>query len=104
MRLVNRVFDTPESLRDGVRAIAADIAGKAPLAVRGVKEMIGYARELACPVPARGPFLLWGSGTGTLNCLSAAMVAINASRPLRMASSTVSPSDMQPQKSVYSIR
>jgi len=45
MRLVNRVFDTPEALRDGVRAIAAAIAGKAPLAVRGVKEMIGYARD-----------------------------------------------------------
>ncbi|MYN46865.1 crotonase/enoyl-CoA hydratase family protein [Pseudoduganella sp. FT93W] len=45
IRLVNRVFETPEALREGVRAIAAEIATKAPLAVRGVKEMITYARD-----------------------------------------------------------
>ncbi|GAB2839825.1 crotonase/enoyl-CoA hydratase family protein [Pseudoduganella ginsengisoli] len=45
VRLVNRVFESPEALRDGVRAIAAEIAAKAPLAVRGVKEMITYARD-----------------------------------------------------------
>lgn len=45
IRLVNRVFETPEALREGVRAIAAEIAAKAPLAVRGVKEMITYARD-----------------------------------------------------------
>ena len=43
--LVNRVFDTPEALRDGVREIAAAIAAKSPLSVRGVKEMLGYARD-----------------------------------------------------------
>ena len=45
MRLVNRVFDTPEALRAGVRAIAATIAAKSPLGVRGAKEMLNYARE-----------------------------------------------------------
>ncbi|MTV38260.1 crotonase/enoyl-CoA hydratase family protein [Duganella radicis] len=45
MRLMNRVFDTPEALREGVRAIAADIVAKSPLSVRGVKEMISYARD-----------------------------------------------------------
>jgi enoyl-CoA hydratase len=45
MRLVNRVFESPEALRAGVRAVAAEIASKAPLAVRGVKEMITYARD-----------------------------------------------------------
>ncbi|MYM38889.1 crotonase/enoyl-CoA hydratase family protein [Pseudoduganella sp. CY13W] len=45
IHLVNRVFETPEALREGVRAIAAEIAAKAPLAVRGVKEMITYARD-----------------------------------------------------------
>jgi enoyl-CoA hydratase len=45
IRLVNRVFDSPEALREGVRAIAAEIASKAPLAIRGVKEMITYARD-----------------------------------------------------------
>jgi len=45
IRLVNRVFETPEALRVGVRAIALEIASKAPLAIRGVKEMITYARD-----------------------------------------------------------
>ncbi|NYE63901.1 enoyl-CoA hydratase [Duganella sp. 1224] len=45
MRLVNRVFDTPEALRAGVRAMAEQIAARSPLAVRGVKEMISYARD-----------------------------------------------------------
>jgi len=44
IRLVNRVFETPEALREGVRAIAIEIASKAPLAIRGVKEMITYGR------------------------------------------------------------
>ena len=43
--LVNRVFDTPEALRDGVREIAATIAAKSPLSIRGTKEMIVYARD-----------------------------------------------------------
>jgi enoyl-CoA hydratase len=45
MQLVNRVFPTPEALREGVRAIAAAIAAKSPLAIRGAKEMLNYARD-----------------------------------------------------------
>jgi enoyl-CoA hydratase len=45
MRLVNRVFESAEALRAGVREIAAQIAAKSPLSVRGVKEMISYARD-----------------------------------------------------------
>jgi enoyl-CoA hydratase len=43
--LVNRVFDTPQALAAGVREIAATIAAKSPLATRGVKEMLNYARD-----------------------------------------------------------
>jgi enoyl-CoA hydratase len=43
--LVNRVFDSPEALREGVRAIAVSIAAKSPLGIRGTKEMINYARD-----------------------------------------------------------
>lgn len=43
--LVNRVFDSAEALEGGVRDIAATIAAKSPLAVRGSKEMITYARD-----------------------------------------------------------
>jgi enoyl-CoA hydratase len=43
--LINRVFDTPEALLQGVMQIAGEIAAKSPLAIRGTKEMILYARD-----------------------------------------------------------
>lgn len=43
--LVNRVFDSREALYTGVRDIAATIAAKSPLSIRGTKEMITYARD-----------------------------------------------------------
>ena len=45
MHLVNRVFDSREALYAGVREIATTIAAKSPLAIRGTKEMITYARD-----------------------------------------------------------
>jgi enoyl-CoA hydratase len=45
IRLVNRVFESREALRDGVLEIAASIAAKSPLSIRGTKEMINYARD-----------------------------------------------------------
>ncbi len=45
MRLVNRVFESREAMQGGVRDIAKTIAAKSPLSVRGVKEMITYARD-----------------------------------------------------------
>ena len=43
--LVNRTFDDQASLLDGVFAIAAEIAGKSPIAVAGTKEMLSYMRD-----------------------------------------------------------
>ena len=43
--LVNRVFDTREAMREGVLEIAATIAAKSPLSIRGAKEMMNYARD-----------------------------------------------------------
>jgi enoyl-CoA hydratase len=43
--LVNRVYDSREALHTGVREIAATIAAKSPLAIRGIKEMLNYARD-----------------------------------------------------------
>jgi enoyl-CoA hydratase len=43
--LVNRVYDGSESLRAGVAQIAATIAGKSPLSIRGIKEMAVYSRD-----------------------------------------------------------
>lgn len=42
---VNRVFPDRETLYEAVHAIARDIAGKSPLAIRGTKEMLLYARD-----------------------------------------------------------
>lgn len=43
--LVNRVYESREALYAGVQEIAATIAAKSPLSVRGSKEMITYARD-----------------------------------------------------------
>ena len=43
--LVNRVFESREALYAGVHEIAASIAAKSPLSIRGSKEMITYARD-----------------------------------------------------------
>jgi 2,4-dienoyl-CoA reductase (NADPH2) len=43
--LVNRVFDTPEALLEGVMTLAHAIAAKSPLAVRGTKEILNHARD-----------------------------------------------------------
>lgn len=42
---VNRVYDDKETMMKEVTAIAHDIASKAPLAVRGSKEMLLYTRD-----------------------------------------------------------
>ncbi|WP_422013532.1 crotonase/enoyl-CoA hydratase family protein [Roseateles sp.] len=47
--LVNRVFDSREALQAGVRDIAASIAAKSPLSIRGTKEMLNYARDHSVP-------------------------------------------------------
>ncbi len=43
--LVNRVFDNPSALLEGVLQIAHAIASKSPLAIRGTKDMLNYARD-----------------------------------------------------------
>ena len=43
--LVNQVFATQAEMLDGVRAIAAEIARKSPLAVTSTKHLLNYGRE-----------------------------------------------------------
>ena len=45
MGLVNRTFADAGALREGVTAIAAAIAAKSPLTVRGVKQVLNYSRD-----------------------------------------------------------
>jgi enoyl-CoA hydratase len=43
--LVNGVFTSPEALTIAVNEVAITIAAKSPLAIRGTKEMLNYARD-----------------------------------------------------------
>ena len=43
--LVNRTYADHAALLEGVMALAAEIAAKSPLAIRGTKEMIRYMRD-----------------------------------------------------------
>lgn len=43
--LANRIFPSRDSLLAGVWELAATIAGKSPLAIRGTKEILNYSRD-----------------------------------------------------------
>jgi enoyl-CoA hydratase len=45
LRLANGVFDTPDELAAGVAEVGASLAAKSPLALRGTKHAITYARD-----------------------------------------------------------
>lgn len=80
--LVNRVFDTPDVLRDGVRALAATIAGKSPLAVRGTKAMLLYARDHSV-ADGLAHVATWNAAMLLSTDLTEAMTAALEKRPPR---------------------
>jgi enoyl-CoA hydratase len=45
LRLVNKCYDTPEQLHKGVLELARELAAKSPIALRGTKHAITYARD-----------------------------------------------------------
>lgn len=45
MKLVNRVFQDKDSMMDYVFNVAAEIAAKSPLAIRGTKDTLNYSRD-----------------------------------------------------------
>jgi enoyl-CoA hydratase len=72
--LVNRVFVDREALQQGVMEIAQEIASKAPLAVRGSKEMILYARDHSV-ADSLNYIATWNAGMMSQADLVAAMEA-----------------------------
>lgn len=80
MRLVNRVFESREALQEGVREIAATIAAKSPLSVRGVKEMITYARDHSV-ADGLNYVATWNAAMLLSNDLQEAMMANMGKRP-----------------------
>lgn len=77
--LVNRVFATREELWAGVREIAATIASKSPLSIRGAKEMITYARDHTV-ADSLNYIATWNAAMLMSSDLSAAMMANMAKR------------------------
>jgi enoyl-CoA hydratase/carnithine racemase len=72
--LVNRVFESPEALRGGVLEIAANIATKSPLSIRGTKEMLNYARDHSV-ADGLNYIATWNAAMLLSNDLTAAMMA-----------------------------
>jgi len=79
IHLVNRVFESREALYAGVREIAATIAAKSPLSVRGTKEMINYARDHTV-ADGLNYIATWNAAMLMSKDLSEAMMANGAKR------------------------
>lgn len=71
---VNRVFEDREVMMREVTAIARNIAGKSPLAVRGSKEMLVYSRDHSV-AEGLNYIATWNSGMLSQQDLEAGMAA-----------------------------
>ncbi len=80
MGLVDRVYDTREALHAGVREIAAAIAAKSPLSIRGIKEMLNYARDHSV-VDGLNHVATWNAAMLMSEDLMAAMAAAPQRKP-----------------------
>ncbi len=78
--LVNRVFESRDTLYAGVREIAATIAAKSPLSIRGVKEMVLYARDHSV-ADGLNYIATWNAAMLMSQDLSEAMAASAQKRP-----------------------
>ena len=72
--LVNKVYESREALQAGVREMAAQIAAKSPLSIRGVKEMLNYSRDHSV-ADGLNYIATWNAAMLMSNDLTAAMMA-----------------------------
>jgi enoyl-CoA hydratase len=82
LHLVNRCFDTPAELEKGVLEIARELAAKSPLAMRGTKHAITYARDHSI-ADGLDQIATWNSGTLISADLDEALAAFREKRPAR---------------------
>jgi enoyl-CoA hydratase len=82
LRLANRCFDTPEELHKGVLEIARELAAKSPLAMRGTKHAITYARDHSI-ADGLDQIATWNSATLLSADLDEALAAYQQKRPAR---------------------
>ncbi|MEN3161256.1 crotonase/enoyl-CoA hydratase family protein [Tistrella mobilis] len=80
MQLINRRFPTVDALNEGVLAIAAGIAAKSPLAIRGTKEMITYVRDHSV-ADGLNYIATWNAAMLLSDDLTEAMTAFFEKRP-----------------------
>lgn len=72
--LVNQVYESREALYAGVREMAALIASKSPLSIRGTKEMLNYSRDHSV-ADGLNYIATWNAAMLMSNDLTAAMMA-----------------------------
>ncbi|HEY2207617.1 MAG TPA: crotonase/enoyl-CoA hydratase family protein [Pseudonocardia sp.] len=84
LRLVNRCYDTPEELRKGVLELARELAEKSPLAMRGTKHAITYARDHSV-ADGLDQIATWNAATLLSADLDEAVAAFKEKRPARYA-------------------
>jgi len=80
--LVNRIYDSPDDLRRGVAEIAATIAAKSPLSIRGIKEMLVYSRDHSV-ADGLNYIATWNAAMLMSEDLSEAMIAARDKRPAK---------------------
>ena len=80
MRLVNEVLPDPAALEERVATVAAELAAKSPLAMRGTKHAITYARDHSV-ADGLEQIATWNSGALMSADLHEAMAAFTEKRP-----------------------
>lgn len=80
LRLVNRCFGSAEELAKGVGEIARELAAKSPLAMRGSKHAITYARDHSI-ADGLDQIASWNGATLISNDLTEALSAFMEKRP-----------------------
>jgi enoyl-CoA hydratase len=78
--LVERVYETPETLQSGVAALAAQIATKSPVSIRGIKQMLLHARDHSV-ADGLEHVATWNAAMLMSNDLNEAMAAFMQKRP-----------------------
>ena len=78
--LVNRCYANAEEMQSGVWELARTIATKSPLAVRGSKEMLNYARDHSV-ADGLNYIATWNAAMLLSDDLGEALAAVRAKRP-----------------------
>jgi len=84
LKLINRSYDSPGQLEQEVFALAHELAGKSPLALRGTKHAITYARDRSVADGLK-QVATWNAATLISDDLDEALAAFREKRPARFA-------------------